>query len=126
MVVLIDAHGGEVSVDLCKSLHSECSIPLKDQHSMFVAYDLAKMHPEHMLLGTPEESADTSWSEGSMDKVKGSQAAINGATCVLLTYQLNPKYLKGEDLLRHMVHHSLCNPTIKLHVPSAYLDLMCT
>ena len=54
MVVQIDAHSGEVSVYLCKALRSECSIMLKDQHSMFVAYDLARMHPEHMLLGVPQ------------------------------------------------------------------------
>ena len=54
MVVQIDAHSGEVSVYLCKALRSECSIMLKDQHSMFVAYDLARIHPEHMLLGVPK------------------------------------------------------------------------
>jgi hypothetical protein len=42
MVAMIEVHGGEVSVDLCKALRSECSIPFKDQHSMFVAYNLAK------------------------------------------------------------------------------------
>ena len=80
MVALIGAHGGEVYVELCKSLHSECSIPLKYQHSIFMAYDLAKMHPEHMLLGAPEESADMSWSEYSMSQVKRAQAAINDST----------------------------------------------
>jgi hypothetical protein len=66
MVALIDAHDGEVSVDLCKSLHNECSITFKDQHSMCVAYYLAKMSPEHMLLGAPKESAYKSWSEVSI------------------------------------------------------------
>ena len=66
------------------------------------------------------------WSEDNMDQVERDQASINDATCRLLTYQLKPKGLKGEDLLHHMVHQRLRNPTIKLHGLSAYLDVMCT
>ena len=84
----------EVSVDLCKALHSECIIPLKDQQSMFVEYDLAKTHPQHILFVAPEESADTLWSEDNMDQVEISQAGINDATCGFLTYQLKQKDLK--------------------------------
>ena len=91
---------------------------------MFVAYDLAKIHSERMILDTPKESADTSWSEDSMAQAEISQAIINYATSGLLTYQLKPKDLKGEDLSLHMVHHHLCNSAIKLHVLSAYLDVM--
>jgi hypothetical protein len=86
---------------------------------MFVAYDLAKMHPEHMLLGALEESADKSWSEDSMAQAKRSQAAVNDAACGVLTCQLKPKDLKGEDLLQRMAKHRLHNPTIKSHGPSA-------
>ena len=69
MVAMINAHGGEVSVDICKALFSEWIILLKDQKPMFVAYEIYKMHPEHMLLSALKKSADTSWSEGRMAKV---------------------------------------------------------
>ena len=49
------------------------------------------MHPEHMLLGTPKQRVDTSWSEDSMPQVKISQAAINDATCGLFNHQLKKK-----------------------------------
>ena len=77
-----------------------------------------------MLLGAPEERADTLWSEDSMDQVDIYQAGINDATCGFLTYQIKPKGFKGEDLLRHMFHHRLRNPEIKYHSLSAYLDVM--
>ena len=93
---------------------------------MFLAYDLAKVQPEHMLLGTPEKIVDTSWIEDSVNQLERYQVAINDATCKLLYYQLKPKVLKGEDILRHMVYHRLCNPISKFHGPSAYLYVMCT
>ena len=119
MIVMIGASGGEVSVELCKPPRIECITLLKYQHSMFVSYKIYKMHPEYMLLGAPEQSADTLWSEDIMAQMEISQAAINDATCGLLTYQLKPKGLKGEDILWHMFHHRLCNPTIKSHGTSA-------
>ena len=86
MVALIKSHGGEVAVDLCKALCSEFSIILKDQNTMFVAFELAKTNLERMLLGAPKKSTRMSWSEDSMAQVERSQPAIKYATCGFLTY----------------------------------------
>jgi hypothetical protein len=61
-----------------------------------------------------------------MAQVERARAAVNDTTCGLFNYQLKPKYLKGEDILQHMVQHRLCNPAIKSHGPITYLDVMCT
>ena len=79
-----------------------------------------------MLFGAPKESVDISWSEYIMAQVKRSQSAINDTTCGLLTYQLKPKVLKGDDLLYYMVQHRLSNLTFKSHFPRKYLDVICT
>ena len=86
MVALIKAYGGEVNVDLCKALCSEFSIILKDHNTIFVAYELAKMNLERMLLGAPKKSTRMSWSEDSMAQVERSQPAIKYATCGFLIY----------------------------------------
>ena len=86
MVALIKAHGGEVDVDLFKALCSEFSIILKDHNTIFVAYELAKMNLERMLLGAPKKSTRMSWSEDSMAQAERSQPAIKYATCGFLIY----------------------------------------
>jgi hypothetical protein len=58
---------------------------------MFVAYDLAKKHPEDILLGAPEESADQTRSEHGTAQMERPQAAVNGSTSGVLTYQPKQK-----------------------------------
>jgi hypothetical protein len=35
--------------------HFTISIPFKEQHSMFVACDIIKNHPDRLILGTPRK-----------------------------------------------------------------------
>jgi hypothetical protein len=48
MMTVIDMYGGVFSVDLCKALITECSIPFKEIHQMLMCYDLAKKHMDHL------------------------------------------------------------------------------
>ena len=53
MMNAIDLHDGVFSVDLCKALQTECSIPFEEIHPMLMCYDLLKTHPEHLYMKLP-------------------------------------------------------------------------
>jgi hypothetical protein len=60
MMTAIDSHGGVFSVDMCKALCTECSIPFKEVYPILMCYNLANKHPEHldMTLSTLNHQED--------------------------------------------------------------------
>jgi hypothetical protein len=77
---VIDSHGAVFSVDLCKALRTECSIPFKEIHPMLMCYGLAKKHPEHldMTITNINNQQEDAHPDIAMDK-----AAVSGATAGL-------------------------------------------
>jgi hypothetical protein len=114
MMAVIDRHGGTFSVDLCKALRRECSIPFKDMHSMPTCYHLAKQFPIHltMMALTTNNTQQTESDEIAMTK-----AADLGAT------SSNPMVSVVLNLFDHMVQKRLFDPKVMEHHPSSYLTI---
>jgi hypothetical protein len=77
MMNVIDSHCDVFSVDLCKALRTECSIPFKEIHPMLMCYDLAKNHPEHLGMKMPNINNQQ---EDAHSDIVMANAAVSGAT----------------------------------------------
>jgi hypothetical protein len=53
VISVVESHGTQFTVELCKALYTECSIPYKEQNSLRVCYYLVKKHPEQVLMMDP-------------------------------------------------------------------------
>jgi hypothetical protein len=50
VISVVESHGTQFTVDLCKVMRIECSIPYKEQNSILVCYDLAKKNMDQLLV----------------------------------------------------------------------------
>lgn len=82
-------------------LKEECRIPMKDMQNMRVCYECAKEKPDHLERTLP--IASTLTSPLLNEDVHQAQAAVASVDHGLVTYQLKPEGMKGEELLSHMI-----------------------
>jgi hypothetical protein len=55
VVSIVESHGAQFTVELCKALYTGCIIPYKEQHRLRVCYDLYKKHPEQLMMMDPPQ-----------------------------------------------------------------------
>jgi hypothetical protein len=120
MMAVIDLHSGSFSVDLCKALRHEWSIPFKYMHSMLTCYHLTKQFPIHLTTMAPTTN---NMKQAESDDIAMSNAAVLGATSSLDSFLLKPDGLSGTDFFDHMVRKRLFDPTVMEHRPSSYLAI---
>jgi hypothetical protein len=53
VVSIVESHGAQFTVEICKALYTECITPYKEKNSLLVCYDLAKKHPDQLLMMDP-------------------------------------------------------------------------
>jgi hypothetical protein len=126
---LIDAFSSSLIVSLFDLLDlkpTKSSIPYKEQHSMCVCYNLAKSHPEHMLVGTPNDRLEIHPSDENTEWMKEADDMVDVENNGLDTFQLKPTHLKSDELFCHMVQRGLCGQMIKSHDLSLFMDVKYT
>jgi hypothetical protein len=85
MVNTIDVHNGDMYVSHCNAFHSKFNIPFKEQHYilLIVTYDLAKQHPEYLILAETDKYTNSKWNEEDAAHINRAEEAVNIHTAVL-------------------------------------------
>jgi hypothetical protein len=96
---VIKENGG-FTMECLIELRELCKIPTKDMQNMRVCYECSKETPDHLQRTLPIESTCTS---PLNEDVHQAQAAVASVNAGLVTYQLKPEGMKGEELFAHMI-----------------------
>jgi hypothetical protein len=81
-------------------LRDKCKIATKDMQNMRVCYECTKEKPDQLDRTLPIASASM---PPQHDDVRQAQAVVANASAGLITYQLKPEGMKGEELFAHMI-----------------------
>jgi hypothetical protein len=108
VVSIVESHGAQFTVEICKALYIECIIHYKEQNSLLVCYDLAKTHPEQLLMMDPPRY-HVIHNEDDDILMTEADAGVERSAYGLNMFMLKTKDLNGKSLFNHIcldVEHS--------------------
>jgi hypothetical protein len=127
VINVVESHGTQFFVDLCKAMYTECSIPYKEQNSFLVCYDLVKKNPEQLLMVELPHNHIIRNEEDDAQKVTAT-TPVKQVASGLNTSLLKPKDLVGGGgvVQAHVVQQRLHDVKLNNHAPRMYLDVQCS
>lgn len=114
--IIDEHHHGEFTVACLQDLHERAHVLLKDMQLLRVCYEVAKRHPDHLLVDRPKPNGIAEcwwypwWLNGydvglhaGQEVVPSKVVRVVPVTDGLHSFMLHPPGLKGVALFEHMI-----------------------
>lgn len=138
--IIDDHHHGQFTVACVRELHSVCHVLLKDMQLLRVCYEVAKQHPDHLVVDRPCRSGISTcwwypwWLQGydvrdaaTDTPVRHHCVQVVPVTHGLHSFMLKPPGLHGTELFEHMIRRAARDKRKgESHIPRAWYDVHMT